>query len=86
MMMYKVKVFVTLKESVIDPQGSAATKALQKLDFPEVEEVRVGKYIELKLEKTDRNIEETVHNICKELLVNKEVEDYRFEIEEVVAQ
>ncbi|MBW8349420.1 phosphoribosylformylglycinamidine synthase subunit PurS [Bacillus sp. IITD106] len=84
--MYKVKVFVTLKESVIDPQGSAATKALQKLDFPEVEEVRVGKYIELKLEKTDRNIEETVHNICKELLVNKEVEDYRFEIEEVVAQ
>lgn len=85
-MMYKVKVFVTLKESVIDPQGSAATKALQKLDFPEVEEVRVGKYIELKLEKTDRNIEETVHNICKELLVNKEVEDYRFEIEEVVAQ
>jgi len=86
MMMYKVKVFVTLKESVIDPQGSAATKALQKLDYPEVQNVRVGKYIELTLNNTDQNIEETVHNICKELLVNKEVEDYRFEIEEVVAQ
>jgi len=85
-MMYKVKVFVTLKESVIDPQGSAATKALQKLDYPEVQNVRVGKYIELTLNNTDQNIEETVHNICKELLVNKEVEDYRFEIEEVVAQ
>jgi len=85
-MMYKVKVFVTLKESVIDPQGSAATKALQKLEFPEVQEVRVGKYIELKLEKSEQNIDETVHNICKGLLVNKEVEDYRFEIEEVVAQ
>lgn len=84
--MYKVNVFVTLKESVIDPQGSAATKALQKLDFPEVQDVRVGKYIELKLEKTDKDIEVTVHNICKGLLVNKEVEDYRFEIEEVVAQ
>ncbi|MBS4220599.1 phosphoribosylformylglycinamidine synthase subunit PurS [Bacillus sp. FJAT-49711] len=84
--MYKVKVFVTLKESVIDPQGSAATKALQKLDYPEVQNVRVGKYIELTLNNTDQNIEETVHNICKELLVNKEVEDYRFEIEEVVAQ
>ncbi|MCR2823412.1 phosphoribosylformylglycinamidine synthase subunit PurS [Lederbergia panacisoli] len=84
--MYKVKVFVTLKESVIDPQGSAATKALQKLDFPEVQNVRVGKYIELTLNNTDENIEETVHNICKGLLVNKEVEDYRFEIEEVGAQ
>jgi len=86
MMMYKVKVFVTLKESVIDPQGSAATKALQKHDFSEVQEVRVGKYIELKIKNTDQNIEDTVHNMCKSLLVNKEVEDYRFEIEEVGAQ
>lgn len=83
--MYKVKVFVNLKESVIDPQGSAATKQLQKLNFTQVKEVRVGKLIELTIEKTDRNIEEVVHELCKTLLVNLEVEEYGFEVEEVQA-
>ncbi|MBS4179476.1 phosphoribosylformylglycinamidine synthase subunit PurS [Lederbergia citrea] len=84
--MYKVKVFVTLKESVVDPQGSAATKALQKIEFPEVKDVRIGKFIELTVEKTEKNIEETVHEMCCNLLVNTVIEDYRFEIEEVGAQ
>ncbi|MEK3889740.1 phosphoribosylformylglycinamidine synthase subunit PurS [Bacillus sp. FSL K6-3431] len=84
--MYKVKVFVTLKESVIDPQGSAATKALKNTDFPEVQDVRVGKYIELIVEQSDKGIEESVHDICRNLLVNTVVEDYRFEIEEVGAE
>ncbi|MBS4206144.1 phosphoribosylformylglycinamidine synthase subunit PurS [Lederbergia citrea] len=84
--MYKVKVFVTLKESVVDPQGSAATKALQKIEFPEVKDVRIGKFIELTVEKTEKNIEETVHEMCRNLLVNTVIEDYRFEIEEVGAQ
>ncbi len=84
--MYKVKVFVTLKESVIDPEGAAATKELKKSDFPEVENVRVGKYIELTIDKTDKNVEEAVHKMCKDLLVNTEVEDYRFEIEEAAAK
>ncbi|WP_144460921.1 phosphoribosylformylglycinamidine synthase subunit PurS [Siminovitchia fortis] len=83
--MYKVKVFVTLKESVIDPEGAAATKELKKSDFPEVENVRVGKYIELTIDKTE-NVEEAVHDMCKNLLVNTEVEDYRFEIEEAAAK
>lgn len=81
--MYKVKVFVTLKESVVDPQGTAATKALQNTEFPELKDVRIGKYIELKLDKTERNIEEAVHEMCRGLLVNTVVEDYRFEVEEV---
>ncbi|WP_062106219.1 phosphoribosylformylglycinamidine synthase subunit PurS [Bacillus niameyensis] len=81
--MYKVKVFVSLKESVIDPQGTATKSALQKLDFSEVEQVRVGKFIELTLNKTDKNIEEAVHEMCKSLLVNEEVEEYAFEVEEV---
>lgn len=86
MNMYKVKVFVTLKESVVDPQGSAATKALQNSEFPEVQDVRVGKYIELNIEKSNKEIEETIHDMCKNLLVNTVVEDYRFEIEEVGAE
>ena len=84
--MYKVKVFVTLKESVIDPQGAAATKALQQSGHTELQEVRVGKYMELSIKKTDRNVEEAVHDMCRKLLVNEMVEDYRFEIEEVVGQ
>ncbi|RWR05781.1 phosphoribosylformylglycinamidine synthase subunit PurS [Siminovitchia fortis] len=83
--MYKVKVFVTLKESVIDPEGAAATKELKKSDFPEVENVRVGKYIELTIDKTE-NVEKAVHDMCQNLLVNTEVEDYRFEIEEAAAK
>ncbi|GIN58440.1 phosphoribosylformylglycinamidine synthase subunit PurS [Lederbergia ruris] len=85
-MTYKVKVFVTLKESVIDPQGSAATKALQKMGYPGVKEVRVGKLMELQVEETDGDLSATIDEICKKLLVNQEVEDYSIEIEEVAAQ
>lgn len=80
--MTKVKVYVTLRESVVDPQGSAATKALQKAGHSELKEVRIGKFIELSLDENTENIEETVHTLCKNLLVNTEIEDYRFEIEE----
>lgn len=83
--MYKVKVFVTLKESVVDPAGAAATKELKQTQFSEVQDVRIGKYIELTLEKSDKDPEEVVDQICRELLVNTVIEDYRFEIEEVVA-
>lgn len=84
--MYKVKVYVVLKESVVDPQGSAAAKALQTGAFPEVKDVRIGKMIELNIQKSDKNIEEVVHQICTDLLVNTVIEDYSFEIEEVEAK
>ena len=84
--MYKVKIFVTLKESVIDPAGAAAMKELKRSEFPEVENLRIGKYMEVTIAKTDKNAEEAVHDMCRSLLVNTEVEDYRFEIEEVVAE
>lgn len=84
--MFKVKVYVTLKESVIDPQGTAAKKALQTLQYMEITEVRIGKYIELTVEKSDKSVEQVVKEVCEKLLVNENVEDYRYEIEEVVAQ
>lgn len=83
--MYKVKVFVTLKESVIDPEGSAALGTLKDLNYNEVEKIRVGKYIELTLNKEAGNVEARVKEMCEGLLVNTEVEEYRFEIEEVVS-
>jgi phosphoribosylformylglycinamidine synthase subunit PurS len=84
--MFKVKVYVTLRESVLDPQGNAVKGSLNSLSYTEVQDVRIGKYMELILEKSDREVEETVKEMCEKLLVNTVIEDYRFEIEEVVAQ
>jgi phosphoribosylformylglycinamidine synthase subunit PurS len=83
--MFKVKVYVTLRESVLDPQGVAVKTALHSLNFSEVEEVRIGKYMELIIEKSDRRIEDVVKEVCEKLLANTVIEDYRFEIEECVA-
>ncbi|MFB6468565.1 phosphoribosylformylglycinamidine synthase subunit PurS [Cytobacillus sp. Hz8] len=84
--MYKVKVYVTLRESVLDPQGTAVKNSLHTLKYKNVADVRIGKYMELTIEKSDRNIEEVVNEICDRVLANTVIEDYRFEIEECVAQ
>ena len=80
--MTKVNVYVTLRESVVDPQGTAATDALQNMGFTEVENVRIGKLIELELDGTTTDIEARVKEMCEKLLVNKVIEDYRYEIGE----
>ncbi|ETI70668.1 phosphoribosylformylglycinamidine synthase subunit PurS [Neobacillus vireti] len=84
--MYKVKVFVTLRESVLDPQGKAVTHSLNALNYKEVTDVRIGKYMELTVEKSERNIDEVINEICTSLLANPVIEDYRYEVEECVAQ
>jgi len=84
--MYKVKVYVTLRESVLDPQGTAVKGSLHSLNYKEVQDVRIGKYMELTIEKSVRDIDETVKELCEKLLANTVIEDYRYEVEEVVAQ
>lgn len=84
--MYKVKVYVTLRESVLDPQGTAVKNSLHYLGYSEVADVRIGKYMELMIDKTDRDVETIVNEICDRLLANPVIEDYRYEIEECVAQ
>ncbi|WP_282034483.1 phosphoribosylformylglycinamidine synthase subunit PurS [Metabacillus indicus] len=84
--MYKVKVFVTLRESVLDPQGSAVQHALHSMNYKEVSDVRIGKYMELAIEKTERDLDATVREMCEKLLANTVIEDYRYEVEEVVVQ
>ena len=84
--MYKVKVFVTLRESVLDPQGTVVKNSLHSMNYSEVSDVRIGKYMELTVEKGDRPVEEAVKEMCERLLANVVIEDYRFEIEEAVAQ
>ncbi|MBM7662773.1 phosphoribosylformylglycinamidine synthase [Bacillus mesophilus] len=84
--MYKVKVFVTLRESVLDPQGTAVKGSLHSLSYTEVQDVRIGKFLELTIEKSDHSIDELVKEMCERLLTNTVIEDYTYEVEEVVAK
>lgn len=83
--MFKVKIYVTLKESVLDPQGSAVIQSLHSLSFHEVDDVRIGKYIEVTMEADNDDVEERVHSMCEALLANPVIENYRYEVEEVVS-
>lgn len=78
----KATVYVTIKENVLDPQGAAVRGALHSLGFTEVGKVRIGKYMELELDTTDRSeAEARVKAMCEKLLANTVVENYRFELE-----
>jgi len=76
--MFKVKVYVTLRESILDPAGTAVKGSLHKLGFEEVQNVRIGKYIELTVDKVD---EAQIKAMCEKLLANTVMEDYRIEVE-----
>ncbi|OCA82941.1 phosphoribosylformylglycinamidine synthase subunit PurS [Pseudobacillus wudalianchiensis] len=84
--MYKVKVFVTLRESVLDPQGKAVQQSLTNLGYEGVQDVRIGKYMELTIDGNTQDVEKTVKEVCEKLLSNPVIEDYRYEIEESVQQ
>jgi len=84
--MFKVRVFVTLRESVLDPQGNAVKNALHSMNFNEVNDVRIGKYMELLIDKNVVDLDASVKEMCEKLLANIVIEDYRYEVEEVVAQ
>ncbi|ALC88503.1 phosphoribosylformylglycinamidine synthase [Bacillus sp. FJAT-18017] len=84
--MVKVKVYVTLKESVLDPQGKAVSNALHSLGYEEVTDVRIGKYMELFIETGGRDVETVVREACEKLLSNPVIEDYRYEFEEAMVQ
>lgn len=80
--MIKVKVYVTLKKGVLDPQGKTIRQALEHLEFKGIEDVRIGKYIEVSLNaKSMSEAESEIKNMCEKLLANTVIEDYRFEIE-----
>ena len=77
----KAKVYVTLKKSVLDPQGKAVEQALSTLGFLEAKNVRVGKYIELELGVTDKaQADEKIKMMCEKLLANTVIEEFRYEL------
>ena len=77
----KAKVHITLKNGVLDPQGKAIQNALSHLGFDGVDEVRQGKYIEIKLAETDPSkAKQRVSQMCEKLLANMIIENYSVEI------
>ncbi len=79
--MFKVEIFITLKESVLDPQGMAVLNALKELNYNDVESVRIGKYIQVLLNCKDENTaKKETEEFCKKLLVNDVIETYKYVI------
>ena len=81
--MYKVTIKVTLRESILDPQGNAAQHALQTLGFDDVDRVRIGKYVELDVRAGgEEEARAVAERACEKLLANPVMDD--FEILEAV--
>ena len=74
----KIKVIVTLKKGVLDPQGKAIKQTLNGMNFSEVKEVRQGKYFDIEVNTNDeKNAKVKVEEMCKKLLANLVIEDYK---------
>ena len=81
--MFLAKVYVTLKPVVNDPEGLTIAGGLRSLGFTDVQDVRSGKYLEIRLTAADRAAAVTqVDEMCRKLLANPVIEDYRFEVAE----
>jgi len=82
--MYNVKVYVTYKESILDPQGDAVRGAVHRMGFDEIDDIRIGKYFEIKVSRHDeRFVESFIETVCDKLLANVVMETYSYDIEEV---
>ena len=82
----RVRVYVTPKQGILDPQGATVERALPALGFNGVSGVRIGKFIELDLEAPGTSTDEAraqVDEMCRKLLANPIIEDFTFTIDDV---
>lgn len=78
---YHAKIYVTLRPSVLDPAGAAVQSGLGHLGYDNVEQIRIGKYIELNITAENQPLAEAqLDRMCDQLLANTVVENYRFEL------
>ena len=74
----KIKVIVTLKSGVLDPQGKAIQQTLNGMGFANVKDVRQGKYFDIDIEESDeQKAKISAEEICKKLLANQVIEDFK---------
>jgi phosphoribosylformylglycinamidine synthase len=79
--MPKIKVYVTLKPTLLDSQGRVVQTALGNLGYDNVESVRIGKYIEVEIKENGQKLDDQIDEICRKLLANPVIEDYRYEVD-----
>ncbi len=81
---YQAKIFVTLRPSVLDPAGVAVQSGLKQMEYDNVEQVRIGKYIELTITSdSEHSARKDLDQICSQMLSNPVIENYRFDLTEV---
>ena len=74
----KIKVIVTLKSGVLDPQGRAIQQTLNGMGFANVKDVRQGKYFDINIDESDeQKAKQSAEEICKKLLANQGIEDFK---------
>jgi phosphoribosylformylglycinamidine synthase subunit PurS len=82
---YQAQIYVTLRPSVLDPAGTAVRSGLTHLGYDNVEQIRIGKYIELSLQaESEAAAREQIDRMCDLLLSNPVIENYRFELQTIV--
>lgn len=81
---YLAQIYVTLRPSVLDPQGTAVQSGLEHMGYTNVAQVRIGKYIEVTLNSESlADAKYQLDQMCDQLLANPVIENYRFELQEL---
>ena len=81
---YQAQIYVTLRPSVLDPAGTAVQSGLQHMGYDNIEQVRIGKYIEVTLKaESEEAAREQLNHACDQLLANPVIENYRFDLKEM---
>ena len=82
--MYRSRIRITLRPSILDPQGKAVKHAIDTLGVEGVSDVRIGKYVEIMVdEQSAEKARSAIEEVCKKLLANPVMEDYAFEVEKL---
>ena len=85
-MAYLARIYVTLKPAVSDPAGQTVLAALRRMGHESAEDARIGKYLEVRVSGNGKDaVTASVDRMCRELLSNPVIEDYRFDLEELPA-
>tara|TARA_B100000929_G_C15416079_1_gene389720 strand:- start:238 stop:507 length:270 start_codon:yes stop_codon:yes gene_type:complete len=82
--MFQARIYITLKPTVNDPQGVTVLSSLHRLGFDSAEDVRIGKYLLVTINESDRiKAETSATEMCQKLLANPVIEEFRFDLEEM---
>ncbi|MGA7932835.1 MAG: phosphoribosylformylglycinamidine synthase subunit PurS [Kovacikia sp.] len=81
---YQAQIYVTLRPSVLDPAGTAVQSGLKHMGYENFEEIRIGKYIEVRLAaESEEAARKQLDHACDQLLANPVIENYRFDLQEL---